>query len=61
VAALQCLQRLSGATVLASGRSGSAAMGMSQVGWKPFWLVVVGAGLQGWLCQALRCNADDNL
>ena len=61
VAALQCLQRLSGATVLASGRSGSAAMGMSQVGWKPFWLVVVGPGLQGWLCQALRCNSRGQL
>lgn len=31
-AALQCLQRLSGATVVASGRSGNAAVGMSQVG-----------------------------
>lgn len=49
IAALQCLQRLSGATVLASGRSGSAAVGMSQVGW-----FAVGWGTGSRLCKRLK-------
>ena len=58
IAALQCLQRLSGATVLASGRSGSAAVGMSQVGWfavgmSQVGLFAVGMSQVGWFAVGM--------